>query len=117
MTKIQILGRKNPLKGAYAHDLPEKLGEMLTGLYILLVSKVIKKGKNIHLQFQMKGVLLDNAAANLLCTMSLDFQQCISSEDSYINRIYGCSFNTTVVVLSHPSRSKIRRIVVADNIE
>ena len=26
--------QKNPLKGAYAHDLPEKLGEMLTGLYI-----------------------------------------------------------------------------------
>ena len=50
---------RNTLKGADAHDLPEKLGERLTGLYILLVSKILrrrKKGKNIHLQFQVKGL-------------------------------------------------------------
>ena len=83
--------QRNPLKGANG-DLPEKLGEMLTGLYILLISKIlrrIKKGKNIHLQCQVKGVLLDKAAANLLCTMSLDFQQSVSVPKIHITDYMG----------------------------
>lgn len=84
--------QRNPLKGAGVIDPPEKLGEMLAGLYILLVSKIlrrIKKGKNIHLQFQTKGVLLDKAATNLLCTMSLDFQQSVSDPKIHITDYMG----------------------------
>ena len=84
--------QRNPLKGADGDDLPEKLGEMLTGLYILLVSKIlrrIRKGKNIHLQFQVKGVLLDKTAANVLCTMSIDFQQSVSVPKIHITDYMG----------------------------
>ena len=83
---------RNPLKGADAHDLPKKLGEMLTGLYILLVSKILrrrKKGKNIHLQFRVKGVHLDKVTANILCTMSLDFQQSVSVPKIHITDYMG----------------------------
>lgn len=61
--------QKTPLKGILAQHLPEKLGEVLTGLHMLLVSKIyrkIRKGKNIHCQFKVKGVLLDKGTANFV---------------------------------------------------
>ena len=42
--------QKHPLKGAQVDDLPEKLGEMLAGLYIVLMSKILQglmKNKDI----------------------------------------------------------------------
>lgn len=75
---VETSWQKNPLKGLTGDHLPEKLGELLSGLYILMVSKIlrrIKKGKNIHLHFQVKGVLLDKTTANVLCTMSVGFKQ------------------------------------------
>lgn len=94
---VEDCWQMNPLKGITGDHLPEKLGEMLTGLYILLVSKIlrrIKKGKNIHLQFQVKGALLDKTSANVLCTVSVDFKQGVSVPKIHITDYMGCVLTT-----------------------
>ena len=62
-----------------------------------MIGKILrrmKKGRNIHLQFQVKGVLLDKVAANVLCTMSVDFKHCVAVPKIQITDYMGCTLST-----------------------
>ena len=84
--------QKHPLKGAQVDDLPEKLGEMLAGLYIVLMSKILRrlmKNKDIKKNFITKGVLLDKTTANVVCSMSLDLKNEVSLPQIYVTDCMG----------------------------
>ena len=69
--------QRPPLSGYHGNAPPEKLGEVISGLYILLVSKILRKvlkNKSTNRVFQVKGVLLDKAAtAIVVCCLSVKF--------------------------------------------
>ena len=63
------------LKGYDDISPAEKLGELLSGLYILLVAKIMRKvykKREFRRKFQVKGVMLNKAAQTVLCTLSVD---------------------------------------------
>ena len=73
--------QRNPLKGA-SDTLPsQKLGEVIAGLYILLVAKIVRrinKKKNFHKLFKVRGVLIDKACMAVGCTLTVDLTHSIS---------------------------------------
>ena len=67
--------QKPPLKGCDESSPAEKLGELVSGLHILLVAKIMRKvhkKKCFHRKFQVKGVMLDKATQTVVCTLSVD---------------------------------------------
>ena len=52
------------------------MGELITGLYILLVAKILRKvlkKKSTNQKFEVKGALLDKASAVVVCCLSVNF--------------------------------------------
>ena len=65
-------------KGCDDYSPAEKLGELVSGLHILLVAKIMRKvhkKKLFHRKFQVKGVMLDKATQTVMCTLSVDLTQ------------------------------------------
>ena len=67
--------QKPPLKGCDSFSPAEKLGELVSGLHILLVAKIMRKvhkKKCFQRKFQVKGLMLDKAIQTVMCTLSVD---------------------------------------------
>ena len=67
--------RTSTLKGSNTDSPPAQLGEVLAGLHILLVAKILRKikwKKEFHQKFQVKGLLLDKRAVSVECSLSVD---------------------------------------------
>ena len=63
------------LKGCDDSSPAEKLGELVSGLHILLVAKIMRKvhkKKCFQRKFQVKGLMLDKAIQTVMCTLSVD---------------------------------------------
>ena len=64
----------NPMQGISDSAFPEKLGEVFSGLYILLVSKILRKiGKrrDVLREFKVKGLLLSKVYGGIHCILSV----------------------------------------------
>ena len=73
---IENSWQRTPLRGAHDAAPPEKMGELIAGLYILLVAKILRKvlkKKSTNRRFEVKGVLLDKASAVMVCCLSVNF--------------------------------------------
>ena len=69
--------QRPPLKTGEGRLEPEKLGELLAGLYILLVSKVLRrivKEENIDKQYEVKGLLIDKVCGAVRCNLCMNIQ-------------------------------------------
>ena len=64
-----------PLQGASIFELPEKVGEVFGGLHILLVSKILQKGKAIDSKYEVKGLLIDKLCGSILCVLKLEISE------------------------------------------
>jgi hypothetical protein len=63
------------LKGSDDFAPAERLGELVSGLHILLVAKIMRKvhkKKNFRRKFQVKGIMLDKVTQSVSCTLSVD---------------------------------------------
>lgn len=66
-----------PMQAFNKCDPPDKIGEVFGGLYILLVSKILRKigkGKAVHREFKMKGLLVGKAYGGDRCILRVDFK-------------------------------------------
>ena len=73
--EVENYWQRSQLKGSTEFDSAEKLGELLSGLHILLVAKIMRKvhnKKEFRWIFQVKGLLLDKSAVTVLCIFSVD---------------------------------------------
>ena len=73
---IENSWHRPPLCGDHDTAPPEKMGELIAALYILLVAKILRKvlkKKSTNRIFEVKGVLLDKAAAGIVCCLSVNF--------------------------------------------
>ncbi len=71
----------HPMQADDKFDPTEKIGEVFGGLYVLLVSKIlrkIRKGKAVHRNFVVKGLLVDKARGGDRCILRVDFKDGIS---------------------------------------
>lgn len=71
------------LKGETKVDLPEKLGEVYAGLYILLVSKILKqlqKNKTIYCKYKIRGMLIDKVCGAIHCQICIVLMEGIACE-------------------------------------
>ena len=74
--------RISTLKGSDIDSPPAQLGEVVAGLYILLIAKILRKIKQeLHRKFQVKGLLLDKRAVSVECSLSVD----LSSSGARLN--------------------------------
>jgi hypothetical protein len=76
--------QRTTLKGSDIDSPSAKLGEVVAGLHILLIAKIlrkIKKKKKFCRKFQVKGLLLDRAAVTVECSLSVD----LSSSGARLN--------------------------------
>ena len=48
---------------------------MLGGLHILLVSKILQKGKAIDSKDEVKGLLMDKLCGSILCVLKLEISE------------------------------------------
>ena len=67
--------QRTTLKGSDIDSPPAKLGEVVAGLHILLIAKMlwkIKKKKEFCRKFKVKGLLLDKGAVSVECSLSVD---------------------------------------------
>ncbi len=74
----------NSIQGGDNFGSPEKIGEVFGGLYVLLVSKIlrkIRKGKAVHRKFEVKGLLVGKAHGGDHCILCVDFKDGISKLD------------------------------------
>ena len=65
------------MRGAYSGAFPEKVGEVFAGLYILLVSKILRtrtKQKEVLREFKVQGLLVDKVCGGLLCSFSVQLK-------------------------------------------
>ena len=70
--------QRNPMKGKDAHSFPEKVGEVFAGLYILLVSAILKNmdtQQDVRGRFQVQGLLLDKVCGAVQCILSVQVQE------------------------------------------
>ena len=73
---IESSWQRPPLYGGHNTAPPEKVGELIAALHILLVAKILRKvlkKKSTNRIFEVKGVLLDKAAAGIVCCLSVNF--------------------------------------------
>ena len=83
---IENSHQRPPLTGNSAYSLPEKLGEIIAALHILLTSKIVRKmskGKNIiGNEFEVKGLLLDKLGVVMHCSLRVNFSD---NEEAALN--------------------------------
>ena len=88
----------NPMQGVHSFAFPEKLGEVFAGLYILLVSKILRnigKQKDVFKEFKVQGVLVSKECGGIHCILSVQLKKNVSS---------GLHFNATAsCVILEPS--------------
>ena len=93
--------QRSPMKGRDAHSLPEKVGEVFAGLYILLVSAILKNmdtKRDVHGHFQVQGLLLDKLCGAVHCILSVQVKegkaplkfQVTSTVDGFLEPRYLC---------------------------
>ncbi len=71
-----------PMQASDKFGPADKIGEVFGGLYILLVSKIlrkIRKEKAVHRKFEVKGLLLGKAHGGDHCILRVDFKDGISN--------------------------------------
>ena len=64
----------HPMQGVDTSAFPEKLGEVFSGLYILLVSKILRnidKRKDVHREFKVEGLLVSKEYGGIHCILSV----------------------------------------------
>ena len=67
----------HPMRGEHANAFPEKVGEVFAGLYILLVSKILRtlaKQKNVLRDFEVQGILIDKVCGGIHCRLSVQLK-------------------------------------------
>ena len=70
--------QRNPMRGRDPNSLPEKVGEVFAGLYILLVGKIMRnlaKGKNVCRCFAVQGLLVDKVCGAVQCRLSVQVKE------------------------------------------
>ena len=80
---VENAHQRHPMKGAYHAAFPEKLGEVFAGLYILLVSKILRqltKPTDPFIKFQVQGLLIDKLCGGYHCTLSVELKDGASSK-------------------------------------
>ena len=74
---VENTNQRPPLKTGEGRLEPEILGELLAGLYILLVSKVLRrivKEENIDKRYEVKGLLIDKVCGVVRCSLCMNIQ-------------------------------------------
>ena len=69
--------QKNPLKGNHGEGPPEKLGELVSAVHVLLVAKylrVILKKRKLEQKASAKGLLMDKQMGNIHVTLDTDHE-------------------------------------------
>ena len=67
--------QRSELTGVNDQSPAEKLGQLVAGLYILLVAKIMRKvhkKKEFRREFQVKEVPIDKANVTVMCTLCGD---------------------------------------------
>lgn len=67
----------SPMKPFLPGGPPEKVGKVFAGLYILLVSKILRtvqKGKNVCKEYKVEGLLLDKLNGGIHCILSVELK-------------------------------------------
>ena len=75
---VENCHQRPPLKANDGVGLPEKTGEIFAALYILLVSKILRKiikGKNIERKSEVKGLLVDKILSGVECSLSVEMRK------------------------------------------
>lgn len=96
--------QRPPLKGCLPHGGPEKTGELIAALHIILVSKILRrivKGKNTQRKFTVRGLLLDKICATVQCSLSVQMTQDAAVGLNISLQNYVGTFLTPELLCSH----------------
>ena len=69
--------QRNPMQGRCPGAVPEKVGEVFAGLYILLVSNILRnlaKQNAVLREFTVQGILVDKVCGELHCILSVQLK-------------------------------------------
>jgi hypothetical protein len=83
--------QRNSLQGKCPGTVPEKVGEVFAGLYILLVSKILRnlaKQKAVLSEFTVQGILVDKVCGGLHCILSVQLKDGASALNFTVTAYY-----------------------------
>ena len=94
---IETSYQRPQLVGADVLLLPVKTGDVIGGLHLLLVSRILKKmeeEKPMQKLHKVSGLLIDKIGGTVLCELSVDFKESGSSLYTLLIRDFTCGMVT-----------------------